>query len=164
MSWYGDPDALDAAARQLSADALAVRGRARTIGHRVAAMRWEGEAAAAFARSIAQEADALHRAARELDEAAAALHAHAAEVRARLHRIRVLEDAVSDWFSTQLRSLRAAAEAVTEAVTDPLGALRRAAADPPWTGWSWRPGTLPASGDRAWLEVGDYLRARGVRL
>ncbi|MCW2681491.1 MAG: hypothetical protein JWM62_2892, partial [Frankiales bacterium] len=67
-------------------------------------------------------------------------------------------------FDDQLRSLQDAARAVADAVTDPLGAVRRVVADPPWSGWAWRPETLPAAGDEAWLQVGDYLRGRGVRL
>lgn len=143
MSWYGDPDALDAAARQLTADSQAVRARSRAVAASVAAMRWEGTAAAAFRRTVEEDADALHRAARELEQAAAALREHVAEVRARLARIRALEDAVTGWFDDRLRSLRAGPQAVADAVT---------------------PGHLPDPGDMAWLEVGDYLRSRGVRL
>lgn len=161
MSWYGDPDALDAAARQLAADSDAVRARARALSASVATMRWEGTAATAFRRTFEQDVDALHRAARELEQAAAELREHAAEVRARLARIRALEEAVTGWFDSQLR---AAAQAAADAVSDPLGTLRRAVADPPWSSWVWRPGQLPAAGDLAWLEVGDYLRSRGVRL
>ena len=164
MAWYGDPDVLDAHARRLGVDADGVRARGRALESAVARMRWQGTGADAFRRTVEQDADQLHRAARELDEAAAAMRAHAADVRARLEQIRALERAVSGWFDDQLRSLQAAARAVADAVTDPLGAVRRAVADPPWSGWVWRPGTLPAAGDKAWLEVGDYLRGRGVGL
>ena len=164
MAWYGEPDVLDAHARRLSADAAGVRARAGALDAAVAQLSWQGPASQAFRRSVERDADHLHRAARELDEAAAAMRAHAAEVQARLARIRALEQAVSGWFDDQLRSLQAAARAVADAVSDPLAAVRRVVADPPWTGWAWRPGTLPASGDKAWLEVGDYLRGRGVRL
>lgn len=164
MSWYGDPDALDAHARLLAADADGVRARARALESSVAQMRWQGEGAQAFRRTVEGDADHLHRAARELDEAASAMRAHAADVRARLAQIRALERAVAGWFDDQLRSLQDAARAVADAVTDPLGAVRRVVADPPWSGWAWRPETLPAAGDKAWLQVGDYLRGRGVRL
>jgi uncharacterized protein YukE len=157
MPWYGDPDALDAHARLLAADADGVRGQARALEDAVRRMTWQGEAARAFGRAVDEDADRLHRAARELDEAAAALRAHADEVRARLAQIRALEQAVTGWFDDQLRAL-------ADAVTDPLGTLRRAVADPPWSGWAWRPGALPAAGDKAWLDVGDFLRGRGVRL
>lgn len=164
MAWYGDPDALDALARTLERDADAVRDRARAL---VAAARdtaWVGDAAEAFRRSVDDDADSLGRAARELDEAAAALRQHADDVRAQLARIRALEQAVTGWFGDQLARLRAAAEAVADAVTDPLGAVRRAVADPPWSSWPWRPDRLPAPGDKAWLEVGEFLRGRGVPL
>jgi uncharacterized protein YukE len=164
VSWYGDPAALDALARQLAADAEGVRTRGRALEASVRGMRWKGEGAEAFRRAVDADADALHRAGRELDEAAAAMRAHAAEVLARIERIRALERAVAGWFDEQLRSLQAAASALADAVTDPLGAVRRGVADPPWTGWAWRPGTLPGPGDKAWLEVGDYLGSRGVRL
>lgn len=157
MPWYGDPDALDAHARGLAADAEAVRGRARALEASVAQLRWQGDAARAFRGSVERDADHLHRAGRELDEAAAALRAHAEQVRARLAQIRALERAVSGWFDAQLAAL-------ADAAGDPLRALRDAVADPPWSGWGWRPGTLPAPGDRAWLEVADDLRRRGVPL
>jgi uncharacterized protein YukE len=164
VSWYGDPDALDALARQLAGDADAVRARGRALEDSVRGMRWQGDAATAFRHVVSEDADHLHRAARELDEAAAALRAHAAEVRAKLARIRALERAVAGLFDEQLRSLQAAAQALADAVTDPLATVRRVVADPPWAGWAWRPGTLPAPGDKAWLDVGDYLAGRGVRL
>lgn len=164
MSRYGDPDVLDAHARQLAADADGVRARARALEASVARLQWRGEAAEAFRRTVTNDAQHLHRAAHELDEAAAALRAHAAEVRDRLERIRALERAVTGWFDDQLRSLQDAARAVGDALLRPVDALRRAVEDPPWTGWAWRPGTLPGAGDRAWLEVGADLRARGVRL
>lgn len=149
MPWYGDPDALDAHARALAADADGVRARARALEASVAQMRWQGEGAKAYRRTVEQDADHLHRAAGELDRAAAALRAHAAEVRARLAQIRAVERAVHGWFAEQARGLRGVVDAM---------------ADLTWSGWSWRPGTLPGPGDLAWLDVADDLRARGVRL
>lgn len=157
MSWYGDPDVLDAHARRLAADADGVRARARVLDASVARMPWRGEAAEAFRRTVSGDTEHLHRAARELDEAAAALRAHAAEVRERLDEIRALERAVTGWFDDQLRSLQSVARSLGEA-------LWRVVDDPPWAGWAWRPSTLPGPGDRAWLEVGADLRARGARL
>lgn len=164
MSWYGDPDVLDAHARRLTADAHGVRARARALESHVGQLRWQGDGADAFRATVEQDAGRLRGAAAELEEAAAAMRAHAAEVRARLAQIRALERAVSGWFDDQLRALQSAARAVADAVSDSLGAVRRAVADPPWSGWAWRPDTLPAAGDKAWLEVGDYLRGRGMRL
>lgn len=157
MSWYGDPEVLDAHARRVAADADGVRSRARALHASLAQLGWQGAAARAFRTAVEQDVDDLHRAAAELDEAAAALRAHAAQVRARLARIRALERAVHGWFEEQARAL-------ADALVDPIGAARRVLTDPPWSGWAWRPGTLPGRGDRAWLDVGADLRARGVRL
>jgi uncharacterized protein YukE len=164
VGWYGDPDALDALARQLEHDADGVRTRGRELVNAVADSRWRGDAAAAFRRAVDEDTHALDAAARELDEAAAALHRHAHELRERLARLRALERAVTGWFDDQLGRLAAAADALADAVTDPLGALRHVVSDPPWSAWRWQPGRLPASGDRAWLEVADYLGGRGVHL
>lgn len=153
MAWYGDPDALDAHARGLAADADGVRIRARALQASVADLTWRGEGARAFRQAVEQDADRLHRAAAELDEAAAALREHAAQVRATLAEIRALERAVSGWFDEQLGALERAARGLVDVVRDP-----------PWGGWAWRPGTLPEAGDKAWLEVGDFLRGRGIRL
>ena len=147
MPWYGDPDALDAHARALGADAEGVRARARSLEASAATMRWQGTAAQAFRATVERDAARLHRAATELDEAAAALRAHAEQVRATLAQIRAVERAVVGWFEARARALGDALQDVA-----------------PWGSWSWRPGTLPGSGERAWLSVAADLRARGVRL
>ena len=164
MSWYGDPDALDGLARRLERDASAVRAQARALVVAAEATAWEGAAAQAFRRSVDGDAARVARAADRLDEAASELRRHADEVRAQLARLRALEQAVTGWFDDQASRLEQAARAVVDAVTDPLDGLRRAVADPPWSSWPWRPDRLPAPGDRAWLEVGEFLRARGVAL
>lgn len=164
MAWYGDPDALDALARQLERDAGAVRDRARAVTAAARGTAWRGDAADAFRRTVDEDADHLLRAAAELDEAAAAMRRHADEVRAQLARIRALERAVAGWFDDQLGRLRAAADAALDALQDPLGTLKSVVSDPPWSSWPWRPDRLPAPGDKAWLEVGDFLRGRGVHL
>lgn len=140
---YGDPDALEAAARRLAADAQGLRDRARAVRRSAASMCWQGPAASAFRRALDDDLDVMHRAAGELEQAAAAMREHAAQVRERLERIRALEHAVTGWFDRRLRSLQD---------------------DPPWSGWTWRPGSLPAPGDLAWLDVGADLHRRGVAL
>jgi uncharacterized protein YukE len=157
MSWYGDPDALDRLAAALDRDAARVRERAAAVRAVPAGAHWRGPAADAFHSSVVREAAALDGAARELDDAAAALRRHAGAVREQLARIRALEHAVTSWFSSQLSRLE-------HVVTDPLGSLRDLVADPPWASWQWRPDALPVSGAMEWLDVGDYLRTRGVPL
>lgn len=91
----GVPEGLEAVARRLSADADAVRRRGDALTRSAAALRWQGGAADAFRRALAEDRTRLHRAADELDEAAAALWAHAARVRARIERMRELEQAAA---------------------------------------------------------------------
>jgi hypothetical protein len=33
---------------------------------------------------------------------------------------------------------------------------------PPWQNWPHQPGNLPPTGDKAWLDVGTFMRAEGV--
>lgn len=62
---------------------------------------------------------------------------------------------MTQWFGDQLRTLDRMADGVTDAVS-------QAAKDPPWSVWQWKPHTLPVPGDKAWLEVGEFLRRQGV--
>lgn len=105
MSWFVDPEALEADARRLAADAHVVRQRGGMLVRSAAAAAWQGPAADAFRAAVRQDTRDLQRAADELDEAAAALRAHAQAVRARLAELRELADDVSDWFVDRLESL-----------------------------------------------------------
>lgn len=78
-----DPDALEAAARRLSAGAGAVRAAARRLAGTGGALRWQGTAAGAFREGLADEVARLQRSAAALDDAADALRRHAGTVRAR---------------------------------------------------------------------------------
>ena len=93
MGGYADPAALDRHARQLSADADAVRAQSRSLQASVASMRWRGEAADAFRRTVERDATGLRRAADALDDAAAAMSAQAAQVRAALEKIQATQRA-----------------------------------------------------------------------
>ena len=95
MSGDGAPEALEALARRLSADADAVRLRGDALVRAAAGLRWSGGAAQSFRRATHADRARLHRAAEELDEAAAALRAHAATVRSRQERLRALERAAA---------------------------------------------------------------------
>ena len=96
MCGDGVPEALEAAARRLDADADAARRGGDVLARSAAALRWSGGAAESFLRAAAADRARLHRAAAELDEAAAALHVHARRVRARLERLRALERAAAE--------------------------------------------------------------------
>lgn len=109
MTWYGDPDALDAMGRRLSGDAAAVRDRARALVAAASATPWAGPAAAAFRRAMDDDARELRRAGDALEEAARALHAHADEVRdrlAELARLAELVEGAADWAGDRLEALR----------------------------------------------------------
>ena len=109
MTWYGDPDALDAMARRLGADAAGVRDRARTLVAAASATAWAGPAAEAFRRAVGDDAQDLRRAADGLDEASRALHAHADEVRERLAelaRLAALAEDAAEWVGDRLEALR----------------------------------------------------------
>ena len=106
MGWYGDPEALHAAARRLTADAQAVRERATALVQSAAAPSWQGEAAEAFRAGLDADAAAMRRAADELDDAAAELRAHAVEVAERLARLDALADTVTDWIGDRVEMLR----------------------------------------------------------
>jgi uncharacterized protein YukE len=132
MSWYGDPDALDRLAGALGEQAVHVREQAGSVRSLPARAHWRGPAADAFHASVTREALALDRTAEELEDAAQALRAHAASVREQVARIRALEHAITSWFSSQ------------------VSRVEHVFAD------------LPLPGAKEWVEVGEYLRGRGV--
>jgi uncharacterized protein YukE len=162
VPWYGDPDELARLATRLARRAEGVRGEAVALRLRVARLRWQGAAADAFHAAFEHDLARVRLSAQLLDEAAALMRRHAAQVRETLARIRAIEAAVTGWFTDQLRTLERAAGAVVDAVTDPLGTVRRAVEDPPWTQWRWQPGNLPESGSMEWLDVGDFFHRAGV--
>lgn len=156
---YGDPDELDGLALRISVSAERARDHARALWSRCMGIDWQSTAAGGFRRAAERDAAALRRAADQLDEAAHRLRQHAERVREQLAQIRAIEEGVTGWFGDQARHLERAA---VGALTDPIGAARRVAQDPPWRHWPWTPHNLPAPGDKRWLEVGEFLRRRGV--
>jgi uncharacterized protein YukE len=96
MSWYGDPDGLDALAVQLSSAAARTRDRAAEVRATSASAHWRGQAADAFHASVYRESGLLQRAADELDDAAAALHRHADAVRQEIARLLAVERAAAE--------------------------------------------------------------------
>jgi hypothetical protein len=106
----------------------------------------------------------LEAVAARLDSAAGVLLRHAAAVERHLHEIAVIERAATTWFGGQVRRLESVASGALHALEDPLGAVAGVVEHPPWEGWRWSPRTLPAPGHKDWLEVGRFLRSRGVHL
>jgi hypothetical protein len=142
---YGDPDALEAIARQIEACADVVRDRTRGLREAVVAVAWQSTAAAVFRRTAEEDAGRLHQAAQGLDEAAARLRRHAAVVRERIAEIRRMERTVLGWLNDR-----------REALVDGVGAAADEVAE--------LARRLPPPGDVAWLGVGAELARRGVSL
>lgn len=162
MAFYGDPDELDRLAGQIAAAAAHVREQAGQARTKASTTQWQSTAATAFRGQVERDAAALDRSADELDRAAAVLRAHAATVRARIAEIRAIEHAVTDWFGREIRALENAASQAWHAMTHPGETIRRLIPEPPWTSWPWTPASLPAPGDKEWLEVGRFMRGQGV--
>jgi hypothetical protein len=107
-----------------------------------------------------------------LDEAAAMLRRHAQTVREMIAAIKRITEAVTGWFSSAIDTFNRAVDAFDNAVKDIADGVADALGfgggqppqppQPPWSGWKWGPDNLPPQGDKAWLEVGDYLRGQGV--
>ena len=159
MAFYGDPDELIRLALRIRASAEDARDQARALSLRCGDVQWMSAAADEFRRVVERDVAALRHVADELEEAAHLLQQHAERVRERIAQIQAIEVAVTDWFSDQARQLERAA---ASALTDPAGTVRRVAQDPPWRNWPWTPFRLPQPGDKEWLEVGEFLRRRGV--
>ncbi|KWW98276.1 hypothetical protein TH66_20545 [Carbonactinospora thermoautotrophica] len=153
MSFYGDPDELDRLAQRLVARAAEVRAHADKLSRRAQAVQWQSISADLFRETIARDRQRLERAADQLEQAAAELRAHAQEVRERLAAIRRIEEAVTGWFE---RTARAIAETASRLIEE--GRV----VEPPWMRWPWSPQNLPPSGDKQWLEVGEFFRKQGV--
>jgi hypothetical protein len=111
--------------------------------------------AEAFRAVVAADRADADRAAAELERAAALLAAHADDVRAALAAIARFEDEIRGWFARQERTLDRVVDAVGRVVPGVVG-------DPPWSGWPIGPHNLPRPGEARWLEVGGFLRSKGV--
>lgn len=101
MGMYGDPDALDALAAELSQRAREVRAAAEEHRREGDRARWVSEAASAYRRQLARDCAALEAAADEMERAADELRRHADEVRSRLQAIARAERAVRSWLAEQ---------------------------------------------------------------
>jgi hypothetical protein len=173
MSMYGDPDELDRIATQIERRADDVRCRAGEMETGAAAARWKSTAAERCRETIGGDRYKLEQAARRMDEAAALLRQHAQAVRELLALIKRTEEAVVGWFNRAIdrfnravESFRQAVDDVFETVGDVLGVGgdRPQPPTPPWRDWPYQPGYLPRAGDKAWLDVGEFLRRQGATL
>jgi hypothetical protein len=172
MSYYGDPDELERIAAWIERRAEQVRTRAAEMVAKADGMRWKSIAADRCRETVRGDRRDLDDVARRMDEAAAALRGHAQEVRELLAAIRRIEEAVVGWFNSAIDRFNRAVDGFRESVSDlvnsiggylGLGAdVAPAPSTPPWQSWPHRPGNLPASGDKAWLDVGRFMRTQGV--
>ncbi len=150
---YGDPDELDRLACKLRSRAADVRTHASDQVRRAGSARWVSDAAEAYRNELAGRCRDADRAAAGLERAATALEAHAQEVRERLATISRIEQQVSDWFSRKAHEVKDAVEGLVRKVSD---------GEPQWSGWPYTPQSLPPTGDKRWLDVGEFMRRQGV--
>jgi uncharacterized protein YukE len=134
---YGDPNALDAVASELSQRAREVRAAGEEHRSEGARTRWVSEAASAYREQQAKDCAAVDAAADAMERAADLLRQHADEVRERLAAIARAEEAVRSWLSEQA----ARGGELLDDVGDFLGELPEAGADA-WRGLSHQLGRL----------------------
>lgn len=153
---YGDPDELDRLAGVLRARADEVRRRADAQLTEAQAAQWVSISAAAYRDRLAERRAEAHQAADGLEQAADVLVAHAREVRERIAAIARVEEAVTGWFRRQAGEIGEIVDGVRAGVSQALSG------EPPWAGWRFTPQTLPPPGDKGWLDVGEFMRGKGV--
>lgn len=172
MSFYGDPDELDRIAGEIEKQAEHVRTRGGELDTRAAAMRWKSVAADRCRETVHGDRRNLDEIAQRLDDAAAILRRHAQEVRELIAKIKQIEESVVNWFNGAIDRFNRAVDSFRDAVNDAVDAVGNflgfgggAAPQPPtppWQNWPHQPGNLPPSGDKAWLDVGTFMRGQGV--
>ncbi|MGH3721800.1 MAG: WXG100 family type VII secretion target [Pseudonocardiaceae bacterium] len=169
MSFYGDPDELDRLAGQIGRHAEDVRTRGSEMDARAGAMRWKSVAADRAREVVTDDHRRLQETAQQLDEAAALLRRHAQEVRETIAKITMFEQAIVGWFNSAITAFTKAVDEFDDLVSDIargvihwVGGGQPEPPTPPWQGWPHQPDTLPPSGDKLWLEVGEFMRRQGV--
>lgn len=150
---YGDPDELDRLAGVLRARADAVRAESDQQVARAQASRWVSVSADAYRDRLAGRRGEAYGVAEGLEEAAAVLVGHAQEIRDRVAAIARIEQEVTDWFGRRATEL---ADVVRS------GVRRLVDGELPWSGWPYTPQSLPPRGDKGWLDVGQFMRGKGV--
>ncbi|GAA3008385.1 hypothetical protein [Actinokineospora diospyrosa] len=171
MAFYGDPDELDRLAARIEQRADEVRTHGATMVRQAAAMRWKSIAADRCREAVAGDRKALDAVATKLDEAAAVLRRHAQQVRELIAAIKRIADAVVNWFNNAIDRFNRAVDRFKEVMKDIANAVASGLGisgsppsppRPPWEGWQYQPHNLPAAGDKQWLDVGNFMQARGV--
>lgn len=172
MAFYGDPDELDRIAVDISNRAEEVRTRASEMDDKARVMRWQSIAADRCRDLVHDDRRALDGVSERMDEAAALLRGHAQQVREMIALIKNIMESVTSWFRSAVDMFNRAVEGFKDAVKDIAdgvgdmlgigGGEAPKPPQPPWQGWPWGPDNLPADGDKAWLEVGDFMRQQGV--
>jgi hypothetical protein len=169
MSLYGDPDKLDHLAVQIQRRAGEVRDHASRMDAQARAMRWKSVAANRARGTVTGDRHKLDEAARRLDEAAALLRRHAQKVRETIAMIQRIEQEVIGWFDRAIKEFNNAVAEFNDLVEDiARGVVRWVTGEQPkppkepWQGWPHQPNNLPPSGDKQWLQVGEFMRKQGV--
>ncbi|MBV9139597.1 MAG: hypothetical protein JO115_01515 [Pseudonocardiales bacterium] len=169
MSLYGDPDELDHLAVQIERHADDVRDRASGMDAQAAAMRWKSVAADRARQTVTGDRRKLDETARRLDEAAVLLRRHAQEVREILAMIQRIEQEVIGWFDHAIKEFNDAVAEFTDLVENiAQGVVHWVTGEQPeppkepWQGWPYQPNNLPPSGDKQWLQVGEFMRKQGA--
>ncbi|WP_018687207.1 WXG100 family type VII secretion target [Actinokineospora enzanensis] len=171
MSFYGDPDELDRLAGQVEQRADELRKHGADLDARAGALRWKSIAADRCRETVAADRKSLEGIAGKLDEAAAILRQHAQRVRELIAAIKRIGEQVVTWFNGAIDRFNQAVDSFNKAVSDMVntvggylgfGGNAPQPPRPPWEGWQYQPHNLPPAGDKQWLEVGEYMRARGV--
>ncbi|MDQ3402676.1 MAG: WXG100 family type VII secretion target [Actinomycetota bacterium] len=172
MAFYGDPDELDRLAVQIETRADEVRKHGADMDTQAGAMRWKSIAADRCRETVTADRKTLDDTAVGLDDAAAVLRAHAQQLRELLAAIKRIAESVVNWFNGAIERFNQAVESFKNAVKDIADSVGDAlgfgggdqpkAPVPPWNGWKYQPDSLPAAGDKEWLEVGKFMSAQGV--
>jgi hypothetical protein len=169
MSFYGNPDELDRLAVQIGRHAADVRTRGSEMDARARAMQWKSVAADRARETVTGDRRQLDETAQRLDEAATLLRRHAQEVRETIAKIKMFEQAVVSWFHSAVRAFDHAVDEFDNLVSGiARGVVRWVEGGhpepptPPWQSWPHQPDNLPPPGDKRWLEVGEFMRKRGV--
>jgi len=163
LGMYGDPDALDRLAARMRAYAGEVRQDAAEHVRRGQRAEWVSTAAQRYRDRVAQDRSQVDRAADQLEQAAQVLSAHAQQVRETLAMIAHIEQEATAWFDRQASRLVDTVEGAIDSAGQTAKKLIEGVPwTEPWTDWPYRPEKLPAPGDREWLEVGRFMRGKGV--
>lgn len=172
MAFYGDPDELERIAKEIETKAEKVRSDATAMAKQAARAHWHSIAADRCRELINDDMRRLHTCADNLDDAAAKLRKHAQKVREMIAEIKRIAEAVTHWFTSAVDTFNRAVETFKNAAQDFVDGVGDALGfgsddppkppQPPWHGWPWQPHNLPPEGDKAWLDVGDFMAKQGV--